>query len=312
MSKKIAKASLTLLILILVTSVAWGNSLSYKGDIISFFKDVSISRDTVVKGTIVSIFGDVSVKGIAEADVVTIFGRVEVEGTVRRDVVSIFGGITVTPGGTIERNATAILGHGIINNGAINRDITNILGFFPFGVSPMRILLGLLLLLTVIKQICAFILSVIAIVIMPDRFERMTVNLNEDMGKRAVVGILTYIAAFVLAVVLIMIVLGAPIVALLIPAFMLLEFAGNTTMKIYIGKRISSALDKNWTVIMALLLGTVIYTLLELILIGRLLTFIFKLIGMGEIIHSRFGSEPRSPIIQAGGFNPTKGDDEGR
>ncbi len=310
MLKKITKTLLVMLVLILVTSFAWGSSLSYKGDIVSFFKDVSVSRDTVVRGNVVSIFGDVSVKGTAEGDVVAIFGRVEVEGTVRRDTVSIFGGITVAPGGTIERNATAILGHGIINNGSIDRDITNILGFFPFGVSPTKILLALLLLITVVKQICAFILALIAIVIMPDRFERMTENLQEDMGKRAVIGILMYIGAFVLVVILIMTVIGAPIVALLIPALMLLEFAGNTTMKIYVGRRISSALDKKWTVIMELLLGTIIYTVLELILVGKLVTFILKLIGVGEVINSRFGSEPRRPIMQAGGFNPTKGDGE--
>jgi len=301
---------LTIILVILSASAAWGNSLNYKGDIVSFFKGVTVGNETVVRGSVVSIFGDVDVVGAVEGDVVAIFGRVKVAGAVNRDVVSIFGGITVTPRGTIEGNATAVFGHGIVNDGTIRRDTVNILGFFSPGMSPISILFILLLLLTVVKEAFVFVMSVIAIVIFPDRFERMTEDIKEDPGKKAVIGILLYIGTFILGVILIMTVIGAPIVVLLVPSFLVLEFTGATVVKIYVGRKLAASLNKQWTVIMELLLGTVIYTLLELLIVGKLVTFIMKLIGVGAVINSRLGSGPRGPLLQAEQLNPTKGDDK--
>ena len=301
---------MTIIVVILSASAAWGNSLNYKGDIVSFFKSVTVNHDTMVRGSIVSIFGDVNVVGAVEGDIVAIFGRVKVEGTVNRDVVSIFGGITVAPRGMIEGNATTVLGHGIVNNGTIRRDTVNILGFFSPGMSPIKILFMLFLLLTVVKEAFVFVMSVVAIVVFPERFERMTEDIKEDPGKKAVIGILLYIGTFILGVILIMTVIGAPIVVLLIPALLLLEFTGATVVKVYVGRKIATSLNKKWTVIMELLLGTVIYTLLELLIIGKLVTFIMKLIGIGEVIYSRLGSGPRGPLLQTGVLNPTKGDDK--
>lgn len=301
---------ITITILLFSASIVYAFPQQHTGEMVSFFKDVNVSENTAVKGNIVALFADISIQGTVEGDVVAIFGRVEVEGTAKKDVVSVFGGITVTPSGTIERSATAVLGYGILNNGSINRDIVSILGFFPFGMTPMAMIVMLLLVFTIIKQMLAFVFSVIAIIIFPQRFDRMSSNIKQDTGKKALIGVLVYLGGFVLTAILIMTVIGAPLLALIFPVILLLEFTGNTAIKISIGRKLATVLDKSWTTIMELLMGTIIFTLLELIIIGRLFTFIMKIIGIGEVIHSRFGDEPSKPICNSDRIISTKGDEE--
>ena len=300
----------TLILLILGTSVVWGLPHNYRGEIVSIFKDVEISKDTVTSGNVVALFGDITIRGIVEGDAVAVFGRIKVEGTVARDVVSVFGGITVAPGGSIERSATAVLGHGVINNGNINRDIINIMGFFPFGTSPMAMIIMLLLVLTVVKQMVAFIFSAIILHLFPEKFNMMATDIKNETGKKALIGILVYLGGFVLSTILIMTVIGAPLVLLIIPVILLLEFASNTTIKISVGRKIATVLGKNWTIMMELLIGSIVYTLLELSIIGKLITFVMKLIGLGELINSRFGEVPKKPIIHNVNLNSTKGDEQ--
>lgn len=300
---------ITIIILLFSASIACAFPQQHMREIVSFFKDVNISKNTTVNGDIVTFFGDISLMGTVEGNVVAIFGKVEVAGTAKKDVVSVFGGITVTPNGTIERSAVAVLGYGIENSGSINHDIVSVLGFFPYGMPAIAMILLLLLVFTVIKQMLAFIFSVVAIVIFPQRFERMASNIRQDTGKKALIGILVYLGGFVLTAILIMTVLGAPLIALVFPVILLLELAGNTAIKISIGRRVATVLDKSWTTIMELLLGTLVFTLLELTIIGRLFTFIMKLIGVGEVIHSRFGDEPQNPISNSS-IILSKGDEE--
>lgn len=289
-------ALITLAALLLTVSIAFALPQQRLEETVSFFRDVYIPENTTVEGNLSVLFADISIRGTVEGDVVALFGNVEVEGTAKKDVISVLGGITVAPGGTIERSATAVLGYGIVNNGSINRDIVSIMGFLPSGLSPIATIVLLLAAYTMIKQALAFIFSVIAVLMFPQRFGRMSSGVKHAIGKKAIIGTLAYLGGYVLTAILAMTVIGVPLIPLVFLTILLLEFTGNTVMKISIGKKLASALDKSWTDIMALLLGTIIFTLLELIIVGRLFTFIMKLIGMGEVIQSRFGDVPSGPV----------------
>ncbi|SCY73999.1 hypothetical protein [Alkaliphilus peptidifermentans] len=292
------------LILVLSTSLAWGYNQNYRGEIVSFFKSVHVSSEDSVSD-VVSIFGDVWIDGEVRQDVVAIFGNVVVNGNVNSDVIAIFGGITVTKNAKVNRDAISILGHGITNDGVIYRDRINVMGIMPVGAPPIGILFILLATLILIKQILAYILSVVAVLFFNDRFDRMATNINFDIGKKALIGLLVYFGAFVLAAILVIIVIGVPLVVLLIPALSLVEFAGNTTAKLAIGRGIGKRIGNNWSIMLELLVGTIVYILIEITIIGKLFTMALKFVGMGEVVDSRFGEVKIPPAIPPkGDFNP--------
>lgn len=284
-----------ILSVIFSTSFVWGVQEITKGEIISFFRDIHVSRDTTVRGDVVSIFGDINIQGEVQRDVVAVFGRVRIDGTVYRDVVSVFGGITVGEGGEVQRSATAVLGYGIINNGIIRGDEYSVLGIAPAGMAPLAMLISLFILLILIMQILGYIMSLVAVLIFPRQFNAMAAEMSIDAGKKGLIGLLVHVGIYVLATILAMTVIGIPVVIIIIPIAFLLAFVGNTVAKIAIGRKISKLLNKNWTVLMELLIGTLIYVLLKVTLIGGLVTLVLKFIGIGEVVSSRFGENQNKP-----------------
>ncbi|KAB3532432.1 hypothetical protein F8154_11850 [Alkaliphilus pronyensis] len=300
------------LVIILSTSLAW-STINYRGEIVSFFKTVNVPYNDSV-GDVVSIFANINLNGEARGDVVAVFGNVTINGKANNDVVAVFGGINVSRNGEIRRDAISVLGHGIVNNGSINRDRISVLSIMPFGAPPIGILFILGAIFILIKQILAYILSVIAVLFFNERFDRMASDISFDIGKKALIGLLVYFGAWVLIAILVVIVIGIPLVVLLIPAIGLIEFAGNTTVKLAIGRNIKNRLNNNWSLMMELLVGTIIFTLIEITIIGKVFTMALKFIGMGEIIDSRFGEEkklpPKPPINTTNEGFLEKGNDE--
>lgn len=277
----------------LSTSLVFSFNQVTRGEIVSFFREVRIPSDTVVNDDVVSLFGDVLIQGNVKGDVITIFGKARIEGEVEGDVVSILGGITVASMGRINGGAIAILGHGIDNNGLIRQEEYSILGFAPSGWSASSMLFFLFLILTFFKQLLAFGMSLIAVLLFNDRFDRMAFGANEDTGKKLLVGLLVYFGSFIGVAILVMTVIGAPLILLLLPAILLLGFLGNTTIKVALGRKIALHFNKKWNIVMELLTGALIFGLLEVTLIGNLITFALKFIGIGELIDSHFGERKK-------------------
>jgi hypothetical protein len=268
----------------------WAGEQTTRGEVVSLFKSVQIPSDTMVRGNVVSIFGDVEMKGEVTGDVVAIFGRINVEGIVQKDVISILGGITVGPKAIINGSTVAVLGYGIDHQGGmIRKDTISVIGIAPKNMAPMGMFLVILFVLMLLKQVFAFIISAAAVLLLPERFNRMAHNIQLNAGKKVLIGLLVYLSVFVIGSILILTVIGVPLLMLLIPALIILEILGNTTAKVALGRIIAGKLGKKWTILMELLIGTFIYILLKISIIGNIFTFAFKLTGLGEVIDSRFG-----------------------
>ncbi|WP_026478950.1 hypothetical protein [Alkaliphilus transvaalensis] len=280
---------LSLLIIILSTSIVLSVSVTTRGDIVDFFRDTKVPSNTDVRGNVVTLFGNVDIEGNVTGDIVVIFGNVTVNGTVSGDVISVIGGITIGSSGQVNGSSIAVLGNGVNNHGFIRQQEISVLGFLPREMAPISTLLLIISIFTVVKQIMAFILSVIAVIIFNDRLDRMAAGFGHDAGKKFLIGLLVYFGGFVAIAVLVMTVIGVPLVVLLIPALFLIEFLGNTTAKIAIGKKIAQRSEKEWSNLMELLVGSFIFLALDIIIIGKLVTLILKYIGIGEIVESRLG-----------------------
>ncbi len=297
---------MTLVFIMLSASWVLAVDVVKNGDHVRFFTNNSVPDNTTVVGSVVTLFGNAKIEGEVTGDVVTLFGNAKIAGKVHGDTVTIFGnaniagqvngdvvavigGIEVGGTGQINGSGVSVLGHGIDNQGIIRQETVSILGFLPKGLSGAGILLTIILILTMVKHIVALGFSVIAVILFNDRLDKMANRLDTDPGKKLLIGILVYVGTFVGMAILVMTVIGVPLAVLLLPALMLLEFLANTTAKIAIGRRIAQRQNKSWSIMMELITGSLIYTILDISIVGKVFTLVFKLIGMGEIIDSRFG-----------------------
>ncbi|SMP67240.1 hypothetical protein [Anoxynatronum buryatiense] len=316
--KRLGCAFLTMLLSGMVVEAA--PSTPVRGQLVQFHRPVEVEAGETVAGDVVSFFSTVTIRGQVEGDVVGVFSQITVEGgtiegdtvavfaplylqraTVEGDAISVFGGVTADAQTSISGSAVGVMGSGLnARDARVQGDRIDVAGFLPGNMSGLPVLAVLLAIFLGLKQLVAFVVGVIAIVVFPERFERMADHGFDEVGKKTLVGILLSMGVLVLMVILAVSVVGSPLVPLVFPAFMLLEFAGNTTMKIALGRRIGQGLGRQWGAILELFIGSLIYLLLEITLVGKIFTFIFKLIGMGEVMDSRFGDRPKHR--QAGGL----------
>lgn len=300
-----------IIVLFLVLPVTASATTQLRGQIVQFGNPVVVEQDEVIKGDVVSFFGAATIQGRVEGDVVGIFSPINVTGgevtgdtvaifgpvsleqaALGRDAISIFGGLSAGTGTTIDGSAIAVMGSGLdVREAVIAGDRIDVAGFLPGNISGFTVLGLLFAALMVIKHVTAFVVGVLAIVIFPDRFERMADHAFEDIGRKTMIGLLVNLGVFVLIVILAVTVVGAMLIPLVFPAFMLLEFAGNTTMKMAFGRKIAGGMGQKWGSILELFVGTLLFLLLDITLVGKLFTFIFKLIGMGMVVESRLGDQ---------------------
>ena len=301
-------ASILLVALMTAMPFAAGAAQAARGQIVQFNRPVVVEENEVIEGDVVSFFGDVLIRGTVEGDLVGVFSSVVLQGghvegdavaifnplslqdgSVNGDAISIFGGLRAYES-AIGGSAIGVMGFGLdLQRTTVQGDSVDVAGFLPGNVGGFGLLAVLLAIFFVVKQIAAFIMGAMAIVIFPDRFEKISIRAFNDVGKKMLVGFLINIGIFVLIAILAASVVGVPLVPLVFPAFILLEFTGNTTMKINLGKKISQSMGRNWGTILELLVGTLLYLIFEITIVGKVFTFIFKLIGIGEVIDSRFG-----------------------
>jgi hypothetical protein len=285
----------TIILMILITGTVFGSSVRQVSDMVGIFEDIYVPKDTVVYGSTVAIFGDIHMEGKVNGDAIAIFGDIKIDGSVSGDTVAVFGGINIAAQGSIGGDAVQVLGGKMITapGARVGGEKISVASFSIGGLSGVGALLALIFFLTLGKVIIGYIVSIVAVLLLPDRFDHMALSVNHDMGKNFIIGVLITVGFYVLAAILVMVVIGIPFLLLLAPLMGLLSFTGNTAVKLAIGKKVEAALDKDWSQMMTLFVGTLIYGIIELTIIGKSLVFVGKAIGIGAVIDSKFGK----PII---------------
>lgn len=277
--------------IIIISGTAVGIENRIISDVVRVFGKVNVASNEEVRGNAVAIFGDVDVRGKVDGDAVAIFGNVGIDGVVAGNAVSLFGGISLTNKGKIVGDAVQILGDGISEEvgSSIGGARLSIGSFNMPGLPGFSALFLLIFIYTIIKLIIGYILSVIALLIFPQRFHNMSASVFVEVGRKFLIGVMIVIGFYVLVVMLFMVVLGIPFVLLLTPLMMLLGFTGNTAFRLAIGNKIGMKLGKNWSPVTALTVGSIINGVIDLTIIGKSFIFLAKAIGIGAVIDSKAG-----------------------
>ena len=279
---------------ILLSSIGLAADSRVIKDTVGFFRNLQVAPNEEVRGSAVAVFGNIDMQGVVYGDVVAIFGSVSIDGIVEGNVVSIFGGVKISSDGKIQGDVVQILGGGLqeapgaqINGARISMSSFGIPGFSGFSN-----LLFLIMMYTLIKLLISYVMAVIVVLIFPERFNNMADSVPIDMGRKFIIGIMIVIGFYVVAAMLIMVVIGIPFFLLLAPLMALLSFTGNTVIKLAMGKKLSQSLGRNWSQMLELFMGSLIYGLVDITIIGKSATFLARVIGIGAVIDSKAGHRP--------------------
>ena len=296
-------------LMIMISGMAYGMETKVISDLLGIFRHINVAYDEEVRGSAVAIFGNIDVQGKVKDDVVAVFGNVSINGDVEGNVVTVFGGIKLTSNGRIQGDAVQVLGGRISEEpGSVIGGARLSIGSFSIpGVSGFAGLLLLIMSYTIIKLIVGYVMSIIALGFFPQRFQNMSHSASMEVGRKFLIGIMVVIGFYVLTAMLFMVVLGIPFVLLLTPLMILLGFTGNTAVKLAIGNKMGLKLGKNWSQLTALTMGTLVYALIDLTIIGKSVTFLAKTVGIGAVIDTKVGMDENIPPKM--GFIPINKDE---
>jgi len=244
--------------------------------------DITVPAGEKVLGNVVCLRGDVDVYGEVFGDVVALAGQVNVHsgGAVYGDVVAIMGAINLDPEGSIAGDQVGLGGiNHVINIPSLGGFRTARLGFTAFNIM-VRVALAIL--------IGAIFSKALA---------RVSNKIEVHAGACAGAGVLTWLAALPLTVVVALTIIGIPLSLLLLLALWCAYHLGFAALAALIGKRFlpSEGGIRLW----ALALGAVLLSLLLAVsslggwffAVGVLIRLAIGIIGLGAVTLTKFGTQ---------------------
>ncbi|MTI46768.1 hypothetical protein [Sporosalibacterium faouarense] len=287
--KRIRIIASILIILTLITGVALASEKVVHGDKIALFKDIRIEEGTKLDGDIIAIFSDVDIDGTVDGDVISIFGKVNLFGNLDGNIISVLGNIDMGEKSIVTRDMIQItIGDDDRPNSAIIRGEEVTMRLFESEISGISALIIFLVAFFALKNIFGFILSAILVAVIPERMDKITYATSNRIGRRLGIGILGVIVFYSALTILGAIVIGTPLIPILLILRWLLGLGGNTAVKMAIGRKVGK--KGQWSRITQLLVGSLIYMLIDITIILKPILYFGKLIGMGAIIDTKIGT----------------------
>lgn len=246
-------------VLILNTMAAVGEGISVSsenGDKISIFDDVDITSP--VNGNVVAVLGNVSVDSNINGQVVAVFGDVTVNSEVSGQVVTIFGNTILTKDSVVKGDVITI-GSLSKNDGArvLGQEV-RILG------ESMNLDIGaivyLRLAIIILFTLAVLIVGLLILVIAKGQYTNMAKNIERNIGKKLILGILSFLAASILLL-LLLVTLIAPVL------YIVVLVLSTITASMYMGRLILKTFSPRNSIYMEFITGLISITLVKLLLL---------------------------------------------
>lgn len=279
-------------LIISVNAEIISNGTIHTGQKVVFFEDITI--DQPYTGEVIAIFGNIKINSYLTGNVIAICGNVEVKAGVTGQIVGFPGDITLHKGSQVMGNVVAI-GSVIRKEGS--SILGNVVGLsdYPFTGNLSWVTLTKLLVI-LIWSIFVFIGGFIVIAIFSKRIDKLSVYMENDVGRSLIMGLLGLMAATIL-VILLAITVVAPII------YLFLLLASATLSCIFMGRLIlknvspkSGYYTQFVTGLATMILFKVILLFmipLDQIIVGIILYFVFNLfiysLGLGIISSVKYG-----------------------
>jgi hypothetical protein len=217
-----------------------------------FGAPIHVSADTLQDGVVVGIGTDVVVEGEVREDVVVVFGNLELSGRVHRNVVSIISNADIHDARIGEQRVSVI--------GRLDLDRTDVEGqmvqvgsfdWLPDLPSAYGFLGFLLFWARLAKMLLAFVTIVILATLVPERIRVISDEAPLRYGTAFFVGLLGYLGALVIIVLLTATIVGLPIGILI---FLVLKWLGIAGLFHAFGQRMGRSFGREMSLLGSILL----------------------------------------------------------
>jgi hypothetical protein len=233
-----------------------------------------------VEGTVVVIGGELDFSGEAE-EVVTILSKADFQsGTaVHGDMVHILGEMTKAPDATFE-------GEKVDVGSALPPRIQRLISGG---------LIGLFVLLRLIGLIVSGIVVMLIALLIPERIERMSGELDTRWPASIGFGLLSCVVVVIVCVGLAVTIIGIPFAILVGLLAKLLGLAGITAMLMLLGKKLGTEiglLEEHSSLLASVMLGFAVLALIRFVpILGELVWTVLGIVGLGLTVVTRLGRE---------------------
>ena len=291
---RIALASLIVAVGVLLSSA---QARAGQSPGVGIFSDVRVEKGEVIHDDVVCIGGHATVEGKVEGSVVVIGGKLDFSGEAK-EVVTILSKADFASGTAVHGEMVHILGE--MTKAADARfegkqvDIGS-------GLPPrmQRILsrgiIGLLVLWRIIELIISGILVMLIALLIPERIERMSEELETRWPASIGYGLLACLIVVIVCIGLAITIIGIPFALLVGLLAKILALVGITTILLLLGRRLGTEtglLNEQSSLLATVLLGFAVLAVLRFIpLFGELLWAVLGIIGLGLTVVTRLGRE---------------------
>ena len=285
-----------ILILFLLTPILAQDRASFGGNI--------IVEKGKVQDNIISFGGNVLIEGRVRESVVVFGGKLEIKGEVGDAVVGfgskiklyssarIKGDIAVL-GGYLERETGSIVEGDIIYFGP-SENLFKIFNQFFKGLFSLSFV-PIVLIFKLLNIFIWFILAIILVAIFPQQISFASSQIEKKFWPIVgigILGILIFMGAILLSVILSFLLIGIPLLFLLLLGGFIIQFFGRVVVFYFFGEKFLQAF--NWkpdSQIITVIIGVIIVSLIRFIpVVGLLFALCLSIIGWGVVIRTRFGT----------------------
>jgi hypothetical protein len=252
-------AFLIILLIILTSAVSsYGEGIyvsSDNDDIIRIFEDATVSEP--VRGNIITVLGNITVNERVNGHVVTVFGDSEVNAEVTGQVVSIFGSVFLKENAVVISDVITIgplhKSEGAVIHGQEVRIFGESMNLDLGALSYLRLLILILFTLAVL------IIGFLMLLISRTRYKSISRSIDKNIGRKFILGILSFIGASSLLVILLM--------TLIAPLFYIVLLIISTVPAcMFIGRFILRTFSQNNSIYAEFITGLVSVTLVKLLI----------------------------------------------
>jgi hypothetical protein len=138
-----------------------------------------------------------------------------------------------------------------------------------------------------------FALALLLLWLMPQRIEGVVDYFTQKPGVSILSGLLLFVSVIPLFIVLAITIIGIPLIPIAALILMALAVVGLSAVMVWVGRRVPFFSKSGRGPIKALLLGFVVFLIVNIIpFFGGLFFLIVALLGVGAAFQSRFGGRP--------------------
>lgn len=211
------------------------------GNVISVLGNITVHDDGKVNGHVIAVFGEISVNSRVSGHVVDIFGKTALKesAVIEGDVITM-GSLDKYPGSSILGREVRILGK------SMNLDIS--------AITYLQLAIMLLFMIAVL------VIGLLLLLISKNKYTSIAANLERNVGRKIVLGILSFLGASALML-LLLVTLAAPVL------YVIILLLSTITACMFSGRFILRTFSRKNSIYMEFITGLISIVLVKLLVI---------------------------------------------